>query len=332
MNDFTKPGDQLFRYRLVGYDQDWVDAGNARTATYTQVPGGNYTFQVIGANGAGVWNETPAVLGIHIATPFVKSVWFYALLLLTGLILIWVLYRYRLKQVQEKERLRTDFAMQLAEVEMSALRAQMNPHFVFNSLNSINKYILTNEPRTASRYLTKFSQLMRLILNNSKHKEISLQQELEALRLYIELEQVRCEHRFDFREEVRLQSATSAVQIPPMLIQPYIENAIWHGLMPLDHQGMLLLRLEQQDGTLVCTIEDNGIGRRRAIEINERKGGKRDSHGMHITSKRIKLVEAVHEISADVLVEDKHNAAGNATGTRVRLILPLKITETQGDG
>ena len=326
-DDFTRPDQQQFMYRLVGYDKDWVDAGSNRSATYTKVPGGNYTFEVTGANSSGIWTPIPTQIQIHIDTPFFESKVFFGLIFASLLTIGYMIYQYRMRQVRIREKLKTDFSVQLAEVEMTALRAQMNPHFVFNSLNSINKFILTNEARTASRYLTKFSQLMRLILNNSKSKVISLEDELNTLSLYVEMEQLRFDQKFHFEKHIKTVDSLTRILIPPMLIQPYIENAIWHGLMPLEIPGKLSLSVIQSGHDLICTIEDNGIGRKKAMELKQKNGVRKKSMGMKITSERLQLVEALHHIKTDLEIIDKESTQGKALGTLVTLKIPVRKKE-----
>jgi hypothetical protein len=325
--EFQFPTKLRFKYRLIGYDEDWVESGNNPEAIYTKVPGGKYTFEVMGANHQGTWSIYPAKLNLFVETPFFQSRLFYGLLFATIIGIATLLYRFRLRQMKEKEQLKADFFIQLAEVEMSALRAQMNPHFVFNSLNSINKYILTNEPRMASRYLTKFSQLMRLILNNSKSKEIPLEDELNTLSLYVEMEQLRFDQKFQFEKQVNSVDPPSQILIPPMLIQPYIENAIWHGLMPLESPGRLILNITQSGQDLICIIEDNGIGRKKAMELKQKNGVRKKSMGMKITSERLELVEALHHIKTDLEIIDKVSTQGASLGTLVTLKIPVRKKE-----
>ena len=167
---FSLPGKTKFRYRLVGNDNEWINADSRNYVSYTNLRSGNYTFQVKACNYDGVWNENYTSLQIHIATPFYKAWWFILLLLALGTQIAYLFYRYRLKLANEKEELKIIHTKEIAEVEMKALRAQINPHFLFNSLNSINSYILKNDNKLASKYLVKFSQLVRSILNNSSSK------------------------------------------------------------------------------------------------------------------------------------------------------------------
>ena len=153
---------------------------------------------------------------------------------------------------------------------MSALRAQMNPHFIFNSLNSIDNYILRNKTQEASDYLNRFSKLIRLILQNSQSSYISLQDELEALRLYIEMESLRFNHKFDYRVSIQSGLYPESIEIPPMLIQPYVENAIWHGLMQKKEKGHLEIVITREGDLLKCIIEDDGIGREASRKLRSK--------------------------------------------------------------
>ncbi|MDF1699082.1 MAG: histidine kinase [Saprospiraceae bacterium] len=313
-----------FEYRLVGYDDQWHTAGKDRKASFTKVGGGTYTLEVKCTDASGEWGESLIELEIQIDIPFIQSWTFYGLIAFVLLSIGFFVYRFRMSQITEREEMKTDFNRQKAELEMNALRAQMNPHFIFNSLNSINKYILTNEPRIASQYLTKFSRLIRLILSNSKSKEVSLEDELNALSLYVEMEQFRFENKFHFEQEVETTIDLSQLYIPPMLLQPYIENAIWHGLMPLESPGKLTLTISQQKNTLVCTVDDTGIGRVRASELKKKSDIRKKSMGMQITSDRLKLAEKLHNFKTEFYIEDKMDDQGKPAGTKVTLKIPLQ--------
>ncbi|HSR38608.1 MAG TPA: histidine kinase, partial [Phnomibacter sp.] len=220
----------------------------------------------------------------------------------------------------------------LSEVEMKALRAQMNPHFLFNSLNSINNFILKNDADNASAYLTRFARLVRLILDNSRHEWVSLDQELQALKLYIELEQLRFDQTFDYKIQMEPGIDVMHCQIPPMMLQPYVENAIWHGLLHRNSEGGLLqinLSLNGKD-QLKITIEDNGVGRKAsAIRKSHQRSMHKQSHGMQITSERLDTINAVYQIDARSSIEDLYDDAGHATGTRV--VLTMKYRSYEND-
>ncbi len=225
--------------------------------------------------------------------------------------------------IVEKEMQLLELDKHLAETQLIALRAQMNPHFLFNCMNSINWYIVKNKPREASRYLTKFSRLIRLILDHSKARQISLEKELEALKLYIEIEAMRFDEKFSFILEVDERLNQEEVMIPPLIFQPYVENAIWHGLMQSARPGVLSIRLFPSGQYLECIIEDNGIGRQAAKTLQEKSLSTKSSEGMSITARRILLhrQESGSETPVDII--DLFDEPGQPSGTRVILNLPL---------
>lgn len=223
-----------------------------------------------------------------------------------------------------EEALVADFNKKVSEIEMRALRAQMNPHFLFNVLNSIKLYMVQNNSQQAAAYLTKFSRLIRLILNNSKSKLVLLSQEIDALKLYIELEQLRFNNKFDFKIDVAVNMDIDFLEIPPMILQPFIENAIWHGLMhKVDGKGMLIINIQEKAGHIKILIEDNGIGRAKSQSINRRSPTKHKSFGMKITTERIDIVNHIYDTNASVEIIDLKDEKDNGNGTRVIINLPI---------
>jgi len=211
------------------------------------------------------------------------------------------------------------------ELEMQALRSQMNPHFIFNCLSSINRFILKNESETASDYLTKFSRLIRMVLNNSVNPLISLEDELEMLRLYLDLERLRFKYAFDFTIRFQNQFEVSSISLPPLLLQPFAENAIWHGLMHKEGQGTLEIAFEFENNVLTCSITDNGVGRKNAETFKSKSAEKQKSMGMQITAERLALLNENFE-QTNFNVEDLVDAEGQAAGTRVTLKIRYKET------
>ncbi|MBW8685186.1 tetratricopeptide repeat-containing sensor histidine kinase [Chitinophaga rhizophila] len=215
---------------------------------------------------------------------------------------------------------------QTLQLELRSLRAQMNPHFIFNSLSSIHRFIWSNNQEEASDYLTKFSRLMRMILDNTQYTFISLNKELESLRLYVDLEKLRCNDVFEYQITVADDINEEEVMIPPMIIQPYVENAIWHGLVHRSGRGMLEIAVTLKGKTLTCTVTDNGIGRKKAIEIKEKKGQTHRSMGMKVTEGRIDLIRKINNTKeAEVTITDLEDETGKALGTRVTLTLPVEF-------
>lgn len=213
----------------------------------------------------------------------------------------------------------------MVEVEMQALRAQMNPHFIFNCLNSINRYIVKSDQATASLYLTRFAKLIRLILDNSNSQAVTLSNEMEALKLYIEMELIRFEKQFSYSIEVEPGIATDSIYVPPLIIQPYVENAIWHGLLHKEETGNLTISLQMAgSGLLECFIEDNGVGRARAKELRSKSASTKKSLGMKLTQDRLQLLSREGENGLPVIeIQDLVHDDGSAAGTRVLLRIPI---------
>jgi LytS/YehU family sensor histidine kinase len=239
-----------------------------------------------------------------------------------GMATIFTLARLRVNAVRRKVARKSTEEQRMAELRLSALRAQMNPHFIFNAINSIQHYILHNDSDKAYSYLAKFSKLIRLVLDQSQHKTITLKQELEILGLYLELEQLRFEHPIRISLNVPPDIDQSGIRLPGMLVQPYVENAVWHGLLPLkEREGVLSISIREEKENLLITIEDNGIGRMAALQGKKEAG--RRSYGMLITSERLKLMGRPDFNVHSVTVMDLYDDAGKALGTRVEITIGL---------
>jgi tetratricopeptide (TPR) repeat protein len=208
-----------------------------------------------------------------------------------------------------------------AMLELKSLRAQMNPHFIFNSLNSVNSFISKNDDRSANKYLSQFSRLMRMVLENSKHDFVSLDSEIEILKLYLELEHLRFQDKFDYDFNIGEDIKKEEIEIPPMLIQPFIENAVWHGLRYLEEKGKLLVSVQKQEGKLLWAIEDNGIGREKSAELKTKNQQIGKSTGMKNIDDRLRILNKMNKTDMQVQVVDLNNGA---TGTRVEVSIPYQ--------
>lgn len=322
---FNNHNQLQYAYLLEGADKDWIYSGNRNFVSYSGLGPGKYVFRVKAANNDGVWSNQETRIELMIREPIWRRDWF--LVLCAGLLMLgmWLIYRFRIKRIRREESLKAGFHQQLADMEMRALRAQMNPHFIFNSLNSIQKYILKNDQYAASQYLTKFSRLIRLILDHSNQNNILLSSETELLQLYCEMESLRFDHRFNYRIQVDASLQPDTQEIPSMLIQPYVENAIWHGLLHKETTGNLLIEFKKTaDGQLIVMVEDDGVGRSRAAELKSKQVLKKKSYGMQITEDRIALINRLNKIQASCRVLDLTDAQGRPAGTRVELVIPLK--------
>ena len=200
-----------------------------------------------------------------------------------------------------------------------ALRSQMNPHFIFNCLNSINRFVLRNDTEAASGYLTKFSKLMRMVLENSKQVLIPLEEEVKCLELYIQMEQFRCKNSFRYYIRYHDGVNVSEAMIPPLLLQPFVENAIWHGVNPKEGDGKIGIEFYQREETLYCEIKDNGIGRKKASELKSQLSEHHKSMGLQITKERLAIMGEPQTNESPVKIEDLYDDKGDAAGTKVTI-------------
>ena len=307
-----------YAHRIKKIEKQWSNLSDTRKVIFSNIPSGHYTLEVKAVSQLNTSDEKIIGLDLYIHPPYWKTWWFQ--LLLTGLVglVIYGIFRIRVGIIRREEAIKTEFNKKLAQVEMQALRAQMNPHFLFNSLNSIKYYIVNKSVDKATDYLDNFSRLIRLILDNSRHQLIPLSKELEALTLYIGMEQIRFEKKFEYSITVEEAVDTDFIQLPPLLLQPYVENAIWHGLMRKEtDDGQLTIEVLQEDTTIFCIIEDNGIGRERANQLKSKSALKKKSLGMQITRDRMEMNNQLNGMETEVEVIDLKDEAGQAMGTRV---------------
>lgn len=314
---YANPEGVIYQYRLKGLDEDWVDATTSNTAVYPRLAPGTYTFEVQAKDEFNNWSATSSGLRVRVMPPIWQQWWFITLSILTIIGLIYGLFRYRTREIERA------YKLQLVDSELAALRSQMNPHFIFNSLNSIQYFILKKEPREAYTYLSKFASLMRKILQNSRLKYISVQDEIEGLDLYLEIEKMRMDNNLDYTITTRNIKDIEATNMPTMLIQPFVENSIIHGLLPKTENRKLDILIAQENNHLLCTITDNGIGREAARTMNAKRSSKHTSAGMSLTQKRLKILSE-GKGNFDVKIEDIVKTDGSK-GTEVKLVVPIII-------
>lgn len=311
-----------FAYRMVELGEDWIETSDQLSASYSNLSHGTYHFELKCRLVDGQWSDTKQV-EIIVRPHWWQSWWFQiavgALLLLIG----YSVYRGRLENVRQKERLKSEFERKLHDVEMQALRSQMNPHFLFNSLNSIQMFIVKNQVMEAVEHLDNFSRLVRLILQNTRSPLVSLKDEVEALNLYMEMENLRFKTKFKHWVEVDPEINPLQQQIPPMLLQPFVENAIWHGIQHKKTDGEVWIRIGRDDQHLVCEIQDDGIGRVAARKIQEKSNRVHRSLGMKITKDRIQMMNETQGTPARIEIIDLYGEGGRATGTKVVVYLPV---------
>ena len=335
-------GEYHFDYRLVGLDTNWLTLPNGmHEVRFPSLPPGDYRFEARAYNEDGIRSAAPATLQFSIVPAIWQRWWFLPAISLAvlGLILygLWVRFRVLRKQ----DRLVTERAEARLQVEkserarrqsqLSALRSQMNPHFIYNMLNTLQSFILNNEKRKANQYLGHFSTLMRMALEFSRQESILLAEEVELLEAYLELEAPRFGDEFSWQVKIAPDIDPQTEEVPPLIIQPFVENAIKHGL--LHRKGERRLRVEVAPDPagdfLEIVIEDNGVGREKAREINERKPGRgqRRSFATAAARERLDLINEFNSEKIGMEVEDLCDASGTGIGTRVSLRLPRLLSE-----
>jgi ligand-binding sensor domain-containing protein/two-component sensor histidine kinase len=323
--NLAMPNEVRYRYRLVGYDQDWLPATDARFASYSNLGHGNYVFEVAASSDGTTWSA-PARFGFDIERPYWLQWWFFLAGTLLAIALAWGIHRYRQDNRQRHERTRQlMLRSRMLQLEQQALNANMNRHFVFNALNSIQYHINKQDRATASRYLTSFAKLIRRNLDASQNDTTSLAEELERLELYLTLEHMRFKDKFRYRMEVMPGVDTRHVQLPAMMLQPYVENSIWHGILPMQEQGEVIIRVEPAGpGRVRVVIEDDGVGVEQSLRAKDTGPADHISRGIEITKGRADVLRNL-EIS-DIRIEGPgpRASAGDPAlrGTRVSVELP----------
>lgn len=316
---YKNPEQKQFLYKLMGFNEEWR-VSTTGDIQYTNLPHGKYNFVVYGLNNDNLKSDRPATFTFTIKRPFWLTWWFIALEIILFCIIFLFFFRFWKGRIQKKAHDKALINQKIAEFKMTALRSQMNPHFVFNAISSIQHYILKQDTFKSYNYLAKFSLLIRTILDNSKEEYIALSQEISTLQLYIELEQIRFKQPFQFILDVD-EDLEMDTYIPTMLIQPYVENSIWHGLMPKKTNCTLQVSLKKKDTHIFVTIQDNGVGRNYVAK----KSSLHASKGMSITEQRIKELETTNEKKFSVTIIDLTDEKGDAAGTEVQIIIPFDL-------
>lgn len=318
----TDPSKIRYAYRLKELDSNWTFTNN-RVVDFNFLQPGSYTFELKACNNNNVWTIHPLQYHFTIGQPFWQTWWFILLVISLIAAVIFIIFISRVRSVKEKATIK----QQLAELEAKAIRAQMNPHFIFNSLNAIQETIITEKVDAAYDYLSRFSKLLRMVLDNSEKNFISLNSELETIRLYLSLEALRFSQSFTYSIELKEEPDKEDIFVPSLLLQPFVENAIWHGLSNKEGEKKLLLQFEEKEGDLICIIQDNGIGRERAAEIKKNKlgAGRFESKGTKLALQRVEILNRERPGSANIETIDLFDEAGNADGTKVVVVLATDL-------
>lgn len=308
----------LYRYKFTG-DTNWVYSTKSNL-NFPSLSSGTYLLKLQARNYNGEWIDCESALTISISKPFWVRWWFISLitLLLVSLIALSIYSRY-IKAIS-KERKKNEMQKRMYDLEMQAVKAQMNPHFIFNALNTLQRYILEEDTDNAHDYLTKFSRLLRKMLESSTTESIVLAEEVEILRNYIEIEKLRFKGLFNY-EIINSIDNFENVKIPFMLIQPFVENAIWHGLMPKQGERYLKINFSELDAhRILCFIEDNGVG--RGFKAKEENTLKKKSLATEFIKQRLDLLEKIMGIECGMQIIDKKDDSGNSLGTKVEIVIP----------
>lgn len=314
--EYNNPAKLNYRYRLTDYDNGWNEAGRDHTATYTDLPPGNYTLEIQSTNAAMRWTGVRRKLHVIIEPPFWGTWWFRTMV---GIILValgYAAYRLRIRAVRREEQQKLLFERKAIELEAQAMRARMNPHFIFNCLNSIKLLILEKDVEKSISYLSTFAQLIRNQLNNGE-REITLFSELETCRLYLELESLRFGPKISYQFEIDPNVDLHSLTVPPLIVQPFIENAIWHGIVPRTEGGSILIQVSLVNNTVSCAIDDNGIGRQRSKEMHSKQHPGHASKGMELVKTRVDLDNLLRGRNAAIKIIDKFDELSQSAGTRV---------------
>ncbi len=307
-----------FYYKLDGFDQRWNQIkGNELTARFTNVPPGKYDFQLRVVDDQGEKIDEFLACRLSITPPFWMRWWFISFVIFAVFSFVLFLWRSRYKRMR----------MSLTNIELNQklLRLQMNPHFIFNSLFAIQNYIYSNQTHLAGNYLSDFASLIRLILDNSRHEFISMEKEIECIELYLKMQQLRFNDSFSYKIDVDLELEDSEYQIPPMLAQPFLENAIEHGLKNIDYEGEIQVSYQLIGNSISFMVFDNGIGLTASKKVNKVKKKSHESLAISICKKRLEILRKKGMPKISFAINEMKNEDGIVFGTKVMFNIPFNI-------
>jgi len=312
--DYTKPQKNNYAYKMEGFNSEWNFVEGHSSATYTNLDAGEYVFRVKATNSDGKWSTREARLGIIISPPFWKTTWF--ILLMGFLFILSLIYAVRriIRKQKEKERIEKE----RIELQLKTIKNQIDPHFAFNAINMIGSLVYKNDPDAVYDYFTRFAKLIRSTLQDSEKISRPLSEELEFVKNYVEIQKTRFKDKFDFVLSIDKKVDTT-IEVPKMIIQTHIENAIKHGLMHKNSKGKLNVEIGQENGRLIISVEDNGVGRKKAAELSKRSTKK----GMQIINQIFQLYNKLTTNKIEQKIFDLEDKSGSATGTRVDVIIEI---------
>jgi len=316
-----------YTYQLIGTDKEPQQSTSNSIINYPNLPSGEYTFTVNASNSFGVSRKDPISYAFEIKPAFWRTKWFIGGSLLISFLAIRYYFKRKESIYKRVEEEKNKVNKLIADLKIRAIRSQMNPHFIFNCLNAIQSCIAAQEPDVATTYLLKFSRLLRMVLNYSEKDYISMDQEIEFLSLYLDLEKLRFGKSLEYFIEIPNNIDQEEYVVPSFLIQPFVENSIWHGLMHKQNDRKLWIRfnITNEQGLLECIIEDNGIGRQKSALIKNKniRSIAHQSKGMKLSTDRIELIKLQSQEKINLEIKDLKDENNTPIGTKVILKLPI---------
>lgn len=320
----TNPDKVKYRFKLDGFDENWQPLTTSNFVTYSNIPSGDFTFLLSATTDLKNWSK-PVSFSFSVNPPFWFTWWFFLLVILfiSAIFYLISLRRKKNRAAKRETQLIVDKSKMLA-LEQQALNASMNRHFIFNALNSIQFYINRQDKMAANKYLSSFAKLVRKNLDSSLVNEIYLDDEIERISLYLKLEQMRFQDKFSYQLDIDENIEPQSIKIPSMLLQPFIENSIWHGILPANEHGNIKVTINKDDDKLIINVIDDGIGIDVSLAQKKDKSQHHDSKGMELTKDRIKLVSKIS--NKDCAIKGPYQVYNNkkeVSGTEVSIILTL---------
>ncbi len=320
----SNPESVRYQWRLLGLEENWSPIAQRTQVTYANLDPGSYQFEAKALDVKHQLSSNPIQFAFTIKTPYWQKPWFKAASIVAAILLVGAFIGWRISIIKRKAKRRNQqlsMENQLLQLEQKALQLQMNPHFIFNALNSVQGFIIKRDEVNARKLLQQFAQLMRAILKHSRKSQVSLADEVELLHNYLSLEKVSRGNSFDFSIEMDEFIPVESVKIPPMMIQPFVENAIVHGVAPLKEKGQITLEFEEVDHHIICKVKDNGIGYFKSLEKAQRQY--HESTAIKVISERLELLDEKRNGAAGPVIEEWLKENGEVGGTIVRLRLPV---------
>lgn len=317
----THPDDLQFQYRLEGFSEKWSPLSENPTVNFTNLPLGKYTLYFRATNQIGKHSSTFRTT-LEVLPPFYRTWWFYSIMAILLVLVVYGLDRLRVERLKRKNyRLQLEFQNKLTKLEQQSLNASMNRHFIFNSLNSIQYYINSSDKKSANKYLSRFAKLIRKNLDSSHRKDgmVALGDELERLQLYLDLESMRFQNKINYTIDIDEQVEVELLKVPAMFLQPFVENSIIHGILPLkNRQGQITIAITDHLEHIRIEIRDNGVGIEQSVKEKHMQTGDHESQGMLITKGRIDLLQKISARSIEMVgPQELYNEDNSVKGTLV---------------